>query len=137
MVAGGAISTDFFTQMPRAAVAGKIRWATEAAEVIGRDPAEITWQSMVNYLAITGTEAEAERLREGIVRTIPVTMEDVREAPTILVGTPQSLAERIRRDRDELGFTDWVLIGGEVRGFGKVTTETFEQFSREVMPLVL
>jgi hypothetical protein len=39
----------------------------------------------------------------------------------------------VARDRDELGFSDWAMVTGEVRGFGAVTTQVLERFAREVV----
>jgi probable F420-dependent oxidoreductase len=133
-IAGGRISGEFFSQLQRKDVAKKLGWARRAAEQAGRDPAELVFQSAVNYLAVTESEAEAVHLRESIAAATGLAAGEVAQAPSVLVGTPAGLRERILRDRDELGFTDWVLPVGEIRGFGLIDRSTFERFAADVMP---
>jgi probable F420-dependent oxidoreductase len=135
-IRGGNISREFFEQMKRPKVADKIAWAREGAEAAGRDPGEITFHSSVNYLWVCESVAESEEMIHRLAQSTRMTDAEARDLPTSLIGTPDMIRDRLLRDRDELRFTAWSFIGGEIRGFGTITLDTYRAFAEQVMPLL-
>lgn len=135
-IRGGRISAEFFEHMKRQNVAQKIEWARDGAREAGRDPAELVFHSSVNYLWVCESTSEANEMIGRLAAATRLTEQEARELPTAIVGTPEMIRERIHRDHEELGFSEWSFSGGKVRGFGSVGMDMYRAFSERVMPIL-
>ena len=135
-VQGGTISASYFAEMPRSEIVTKVGWVREAAQAAGRDPAALTLQLPIYWLAVTDTEQESSALHDKIAGSAGIPREAVPDLPFALVGTPDALRDRIRRDGEELGVTDFSLSTGHPRGFQPIGLDTLERFAKDVIAAV-
>jgi probable F420-dependent oxidoreductase len=132
---GAGTTPEFFAEMERSAVVGKLRLLSEEAERNGRDPGAIDAIATINYLALAANEREAERLRTELASGLGAPREVVADSPHMLVGTPAFLRERITQDAEQFGFREWIIVGGR-RGTVVVGRAALHAFAAEVIPAV-
>ena len=97
-----------------------------AAEAAGRDPSSIEVMGFSGVVQLTESEAQAAATLEGMAKMFDVSVEEVRDHPMTLVGTPAQIAESLERRRENWGI-DAQMIGVQ-------SVETAEVFGKEIIP---
>ena len=96
---------------------------------IGRASEAVELSSMV-YVMLGQTEEQAQTFVSMLAATMGVSdTHAVYRSPNTLVGTPEQIADEIRRRRDEMGVTYYFC--------NFLAPDMFSQFGRDVMPRVL
>jgi probable F420-dependent oxidoreductase len=80
---------------------------------------DLEWQVLVQFVKVTDDRrAVAEQLRNEDGETM--TIEEVMEAPYVLFGTVDEMADQVLRNRDRYGFTHYTVHGPFAEEFGPV-----------------
>ena len=113
-LASGTIDAGTVAGTTPAAYAERIGWIKEAA---GDRFAELELQSLV-FLAQIGRPKAV--IAEEIASMFGYPADEVAASATVLIGTEDEIVETLLQRREELGFSYWVLHGGDVDAFAPV-----------------
>jgi probable F420-dependent oxidoreductase len=119
---GGQISAETAADLAPARVREKIGWVREGAERAGRDWDEIELNALVFIVAIADNVSE---LRQTLASSAGMSVEQVRDCPIFLTGSPAEIQDRLLKQRDETGISYIVIQGGD--------DERVERFAEEIM----
>lgn len=119
---GGQISAETAADLAPARVQEKIGWVREGAERAGRDWEEIELNALVFVVAIADDVSE---LRQTLASSSGMSVEQVRDCPIFLTGSPAEIQDRLLKQRDETGISYIVIQGGD--------DERVERFAEEIM----
>ena len=110
----GAVGPEAIASMTREVVDEKVALVREQA---GERLGEVELSIRTFIVNITDDRSEA---LDGVARFLGVDQEMIAASPFAIVGTTDSIADDLRRRRDELGFS-YVIVGAEdVRPFAPV-----------------
>jgi probable F420-dependent oxidoreductase len=119
---GGQISAETAADLAPARVREKIGWVREGAERAGRDWDEIELNALVFIVAIADDVSE---LRQTLASSAGMSVEQVRDCPIFLTGSPAEIQDRLLKQRDETGISYIVIQGGD--------DERVARFAEEIM----
>jgi probable F420-dependent oxidoreductase len=119
---GGQISAETAADLAPARVREKIAWVREGAERAGRDWDEIELNALVFIIAIADDVSE---LRQTLASSAGMSVEQVRDCPIFLTGSPAEIQDRLLKQRDETGISYIVIQGGD--------DERVARFAEEIM----
>ena len=119
---GGQISAETAADLAPARVREKIAWVREGAERAGRDWDEIELNALVFIVAIADDVSE---LRQTLASSAGMSVEQVRDCPIFLTGSPAEIQDRLLKQRDETGISYIVIQGGD--------GERVARFAEEIM----
>ncbi len=119
---GGQISAETAADLAPARVQEKIGWVREGAGRAGRDWDEIELNALVFVVAIADDVSE---LRQTLASSSGMSVEQVRDCPIFLTGSPAEIQDRLLKQRDETGISYIVIQGGD--------DERVERFAEEIM----
>lgn len=118
----GQISAETAADLAPARVREKIGWVREGAERAGRDWDEIELNALVFIVAIAD---DVSKLRQTLASSSGMSVEQVRDCPIFLTGSPAEIQYRLLKQRDETGISYIVIQGGD--------DERVERFAEEIM----
>jgi probable F420-dependent oxidoreductase len=118
----GQVTAETAADLAPARVREKIGWIREGAEHAGRDWDEIELNALVFIVAIADDVSE---LRQTLASSSGMSVEQVRDCPIFLTGSPAEIQDRLLKQRDETGISYIVIQGGD--------DERVERFAEEIM----
>jgi probable F420-dependent oxidoreductase len=93
----------------------------ERVEFVHAEAGDRSYESNLLVQSVVPTEdraAKAAELRE--MYKMDFTVEQILELPSLLVGTPEEIADQLRAQRDRFGFTYYVVLEPSMEDFGPV-----------------
>jgi len=113
-LASGAVDAESIASTAPAAYAERIGWIKEAA---GDRFADLELQSLVFVAQIGRPKAVVAEEMSAFLGYPP---DEVAASSTVLIGTEEEVVETLLQRRQEMGFSYWVLHGGDVDAFAPV-----------------
>jgi probable F420-dependent oxidoreductase len=93
----------------------------ERVEFVHAEAGDRSYESNLLVQSVVPAEdraAKAAELRE--MYKMDFTVEQILELPSLLVGTPEEIADQLRAQRDRFGFTYYVVLEPSMEDFGPV-----------------
>ena len=111
-LAAGTLDRGAIVDQTYERVAEKIGWVRSAATAAGRSPDDVRIEMNHWLVKVTATAADAAAYLEKIATRWEVGTELLASSPAVIVGTVGQIAEKLEKEREELGISDVQLDAG-------------------------
>ncbi|MBW2229884.1 MAG: TIGR03621 family F420-dependent LLM class oxidoreductase [Deltaproteobacteria bacterium] len=118
----GRITGDTARDLTADKLRQKIEWVRAGVESSGRSLHDVELNSLV---FVVGISDDPKPMREGLARTLNLSVDEVADTPLALTGSPAEIRDRLEGRREQTGISYIVIQGGDAA--------MVEQFAEQIV----